>query len=840
MTTPNPEKHSPGESSRRRGRRGLFRRVSRWWENSWLAERCYQLNNWFFNWWHPPADSSYPGYGYYYGRSRSTRLSRAVRRLRHLIRKLLPIKTTRALLWRLHDWWYPPSKDPYPNYAYYGQHRHSRLTLFRRRISHRLRHSVLGKKWQAAYERFYEWWYPVVDDPYPYYGYYGRKRKSRPVVLWRRWKRRLRESWLGKRYFEYSDRFYEWWYPRVQDSHGYYPYYGQRRVSRPVLLYRRWRRWFRNTWLGREFGWIVDEGEVLLGFVQIEVAQALSQRALQRFFSRKRNWAAVAALVALLVVGYKYGWPRYRHMVELKYARQAEQFLFKGDFSRAYLRIRQVMAINPDNSIAARVNAELADWAHSPFAVYWRQRTLLLAPNDTNRLALASTALRAEPFPYPTAAKTLGEISSDFQQTANYQMVAGALAIKLGRLAEAEEHYSKALKLKPDDPVARMSLAVVQLQSRDPKIVTDSRVTLELLNADGKLGILPLRSLVAESANGRDFARAEKLSDQILANPRATFGDRMLHLSILRAAGRTNFQAFLADTKQKALQHPALVGQLISWLNQSGYAADALKWGQELPRQVASQAMIPLALADSYVALGRWKELELYLDAERWIGQDHVRIALLALAMRQQSGNQGSALAWERAMRLASDAPTALDTLARMALNWGWVPEAEQVYWHAATKFPKQAWPLKALQNLSLSRRDTQGLLKVYQAMAERDPKDKLSRNNYTMVRLLSHKNLPDAHQAAAELYQAEAGNPVVASTYALSLYLQGKPAEGLKVLRALKPEALADPAVAVYYGVLLAAAGEATASKEYLEKCDKAFLLPEEMAMVNSARKIN
>ena len=81
-------------------------------------------------------------------------------------------------------------------------------------------------------------------------------------------------------------------------------------------------------------------------------------------------------------------------------------------------------------------------------------------------------------------------------------MVAGALAIKLGRLNDAEQHYAEALKLQPDNPVTRMSLAVVQLQSRDPKVVADSRITLELLNTDGKLGILPLRSLVAESACG--------------------------------------------------------------------------------------------------------------------------------------------------------------------------------------------------------------------------------------------------------------------------------------------------------------------------------------------------
>jgi Flp pilus assembly protein TadD len=659
-------------------------------------------------------------------------------------------------------------------------------------------------------------------------------------VAWRRFKRRVRDSWLGRRYREFLDRFYEWWYPPFQASEGHYPHYHNRRVSRPVQAFRRWNRWFHKTWIGREFGWMLDEVTFLLHFVQLEVADVFAWHRVHRFLSRKQNIAVLVVLVLAAVAGYKYGRPHYRRYVEQQYARQAEQFMLKGDFARAYLRARQVTAINPDNATACRVNAELADWANSPFALYWRQRTVLLAPTPTNRLALASTALKAEQFPYSTAAKTLDEIEPEFRRTANYHLVAGALAIKLNRLSEAEQHYAEALKLQPDSPVTRMSLAVVQLQSKDPKVIADSRITLELLNTDGKLGILPLRSLVAESVAARDFARAERLSNQVLTNAQGSFGDRMLHLSILHAVGQTNFQSFLKETQQKALQHPVYIGELAAWLNQFGFASEAITWLHELPPQVAGQGMIPLALADSYVALRKWKELETYLEAEHWIGLDHIRIAMLALAIRNQSGNQSSALAWDRAIRLASDAPTALNMLAQMALNWGWIPEVEQVLWHAAGKFPKQPWPLSVLQNLYIARRDSAGLRRVYQASMKRDPKDKLARNNFAMLSLLTGKEVPAAHKYAAELHTGEPGNPVFASTYAFSLHLQGRTKEGLEVLRALKPTELANPAVAVYYGILLSAAGEARASKDYLDMSGKAFLLPEELALVVSARKVN
>lgn len=836
------EEKGSDERLRQHGRRGFIQRLKHLPPLPWIADRWWRFGNWLFNWWHPPSDNPYPRYGYY-GRSNRSRLSRAWGSLRHWIKRSWPLKLLGAMLFRLHAWWYPPSTDPYPSYGGYGGYgisRRSRFGIARQRLRRRIRRSAFGRWCGDAYDRFYEWWYPVSDDPYPYHGYYGRRRRSRPVLAWRRFKTRVRNSWLGRRYGQLLDRLVEWWYPPFDASQYRYPHYPRQRVSRPSLALRRWNRWFRKTWIGHEFGWIVDELGFLLNFVQSEVAQAFAWRRVQTFLTKKQNVAAMVVLVLMATAGFKYGSPHYRRYLERQYARQAEQFTSKRDFARAHLRARQVLEMNPSNAVACRVTAELADWANSPFAIYWRQRTVLLAPTATNRLALASTALRAEQFPYSTATKALGDIEPPFRSTASYHLVSGALAIKLNKLGEAEQHYAEALKLQPDSPVTRMSLAVVQLQSKDPKVIKDSRITLELLNTDGKLGMLPLRSLVAESVAERDFTRAERLSKQVLTNAQASFGDRMLHLSILHAAGRTNFQGFLKDTEQKASQHPVYIGELAAWLNQSGFASQALTWLQGLPPQVASQGLVPLARADSYVALRKWKELETYLEAEHWIGMDHIRIAMLSLAIRNQSDNRASALAWDRATRLASDAPSALNMLAQLALNWGWIPETEQVLWHAAGKFPQQPWPLTALQNHYIARRDTAGLRRVYQVSMQRDPKDKLARNNFAMLSLLSGKEVPAAHKAIAELYAGEPGNPVFASTYAFSLHLQGKTKEGLQVLRALKPEELANPGVAVYYGVLLSAAGEVQASKDYLDKSGKAFLMPEELALVASARKAN
>jgi hypothetical protein len=57
-------------------------------------------------------------------------------------------------------------------------------------------------------------------------------------------------------------------------------------------------------------------------------------------------------------------------------------------------------------------------------------------------------------------------------------------------------------------------------------------------------------------------------------------------------------------------------------------------------------------------------------------------------------------------------------------------------------------------------------------------------------------------------------------------------------VLEKLEPENLQSPSVALYYGVLLAAAGETGKAAEYLGKARKGPLLPEEKVLLDDALK--
>ena len=212
-----PEKPRSGKPPGRHDRRGFFRRLRRWWSNSWIVDWYSRLGDWLFKWWHPPSRRAYPSYEYH-GRSHANRLSRAWGRLRHRIRNLGPARLFRTMLRRLHDWWYPPLKDAYPTYGGYGGGKRSRLAMARRRLHRLLMRSALARRCGEIYDRLYGWWYPVVDDPHSYYGHCWPKRKSRPVVIWGRFRRLVRNSWLGQRYRELLHRLYDWWYPPMEAS----------------------------------------------------------------------------------------------------------------------------------------------------------------------------------------------------------------------------------------------------------------------------------------------------------------------------------------------------------------------------------------------------------------------------------------------------------------------------------------------------------------------------------------------------------------------------------------------------------------------------------------------
>ena len=188
-------------------------------------------------------------------------------------------------------------------------------------------------------------------------------------------------------------------------------------------------------------------------------------------------------------------------------------------------------------------------------------------------------------------------------------------------------------------------------------------------------------------------------------------------------------------------------------------------------------------------------------------------------------------------MKSASAQSQSLLLLTRIVFEWGWNNESVDLLWQLA-KDPEVQF--KALHTLYLrytQAGDTQGLHRVLSRLAEIDPGDLKVQNNLAQVSLLLNADLERACRRAANLYRKEPSNAAYASTYAFSLYANGDAKGALKVMSALRKDQLNEPPLAAYYGIFLAASGEKSKARDYLELGRQMQLLPEERTLLDRAQ---
>src|SRR5258708_16914300 len=190
------------------------------------------------------------------------------------------------------------------------------------------------------------------------------------------------------------------------------------------------------------------------------------------------------AVVAAVVTLWVYGRPAYRRHKEARFSRRASDFLSRGDLRNASLSARQTLVVNPRNLEACRVMAELAEMSHSPHALDWRRRIAEVAPTITNKLRLASTALRAQGPSYPITAEMLEELKETAANVPAYHVVAAELALKLNHHGEAATQFEEAASLEPANELHQLNLAVLRLESTNANTAMQARSTLERLRTN--------------------------------------------------------------------------------------------------------------------------------------------------------------------------------------------------------------------------------------------------------------------------------------------------------------------------------------------------------------------
>jgi Flp pilus assembly protein TadD len=575
----------------------------------------------------------------------------------------------------------------------------------------------------------------------------------------------------------------------------------------------------------------------------------------------------IVTLVAVVTICFWFqGRPVYRHFRERRAIEQARRFVERADFGNASLSARRALYLNPANIEGCKIMAQLAELAGAPQVVDWRRRIVELSPTTDNKLDLASAAERFEAPPYAIAAQVVSDLEKTANGMARFHAVAADLAVKLGQFEAAEHHFEQAVQLEPTNDLHRLNLAILRLGSEptpadqgsrpavfswDSLLVSsgdeerevvpspsrdkyaEARVALETLRTNSAYSVISLRALAGDALKRKDFSDARRFSSELVAHSQARLDDFLRHLSILRELKAEEFASTLESLQSHVGTDARGIYAVALWMSVNGLAAEATSWLNGLPTSIRAQTPVGIAMAQAFVARRDWNGAETFLAGQTWGELEFLRFAWLSRAAWEQKRPSEAESHWRLALRQAGERLGLLRVLLRMAESCGQERGREDVLWRIVQRSPKEKWVSRELHKLFVTDGNTVGLNRLYEWMADCDSKDWVARNNFAATSMLLGLNLAKAHQFALQLYREKPNEPILASTYAYSLHLQGRTKDALAVLEKCPAQALADPAVALYYGVLLSADGRTNEAAGFLNIARNGELLPEERRMV-------
>jgi Flp pilus assembly protein TadD len=584
--------------------------------------------------------------------------------------------------------------------------------------------------------------------------------------------------------------------------------------------------------------------------------------------------SVTSVLTALGVAFCVYQWPAYLRHKEARAMSRARTLLAAGDFANASLSARVALQLNPRNAEACCFMAQLAELAHSTAAIDWRRRQVEIAPTITNQLELAATALKFEGPAFPLAAQTLETAAPVAQDYPAFHVLSALVDLKANKTPDALEHFRKAARIEPANPMHRLNCAVLELQSPDAETAERAASELEQLTQHPHLQPLALRSLIADRIRRKDWSQAKQLSDRAIGLARSNFEDQLLRLTVLQgpwlegAVGRAEkmlslgfpagrvphesgsfnkhdssisalgFDAYLAHIQTSASSNALQVYGLCEWMGGHGLAAEALEWLNRLDASLCKAQPIPFAAANLYAAMADWPGLEEFLNGPNWQEMEFLRQAFLARAAWGQGGDPAGDARWRCAVRSAGNRLGALLFLLRLSEEWNKDPE--EVLLGIWRGFPREKWAIEQLEAHYRSTGNTRGLNRIYTSRMDAfEPRcDVTNRNDFVCTSLLLGIHLPRAHDLARQLHDENPNDVILASTYAFSLQLQGKTNQAREVFARFDKQSLEQPAVALYYGLLLAKTGEGQLARQYLAAAEQVKLSPEETQLLQDAKR--
>jgi predicted Zn-dependent protease len=490
----------------------------------------------------------------------------------------------------------------------------------------------------------------------------------------------------------------------------------------------------------------------------------------------RKMFIIVLCCVAVLLAGYAsyrgYRVWKNKHLMSL-----AHEFLAKSDARNAALAVQEVLHSNPNNLDATRVMAQLSDAFHSRDALVWRNRVVELDPHSLpDRLALAQTALNMRD--YQTATNALAGVDAAGKETAAYHNIAGTVAAAANKFAEAATHFLEASRLEPQNPAPQLNLAVVRLHGTNTLDLEEARIVLERLATNptnSGLRCQALRELTLDAMGHKHVDTALTFSQQLMQETNSAFRDRILRLEVLKETRSGDFKPALNTYQREAATNQSEISELATWEMAKTSSGDALAWLRSLPMNMETNQPTTLLIAECYTTLKNWRGLQAWLEKQHWPELEFVRQAFMTRSLRGQELPDAAKTEWEQALNSANGQKQNLVMLLRLAAQWQWVNEGEDLLRTIVNRFPQEKWAAQALTQTLFAGGQTRSLMQLFKQELDRTPGDLAVKNNLAMTAMLLDAKELKPYDLAREVYQQEPTNASYASTYAFSLYLQGK-----------------------------------------------------------------
>ena len=519
---------------------------------------------------------------------------------------------------------------------------------------------------------------------------------------------------------------------------------------------------------------------------------------------------------------------------EKRLVRRAMFDIEHGNERDASLAARSILEMKPSSARAARIMAQLAERGGERSALDWRRKVMQLDPHSVDdALALVRCAVQFSDI--PAAELTLVAVDENSRNTASYHEASALVAQFKHQDEKAEAEWNEALRLRPDDKSFQLQLGMLRLRANEPKRRAAGEAMLTALRSDLAERSAATRALINTGVRRKEDPRKlMELARELQAYPEATWNDRFVYLDFLHGLQDPQFSAYLTELEKTAPNKASSLAALLSWMAMNNLSLLALDYSKSLPAESLRNWPVPLALADAYVRLRDWQNLEAGTAKANWGRFEFLRHAYLARALREQDKPAAAEHEWSAAVKAATSSES-LVLLIQPVSEWGWENETTDLLWALSKRPEKQKDAFVALYRHYAKTTDTQGLYRVLIHLSELDSTNLNIQNNLAQVSLLLNANLEKARRSAADVYHKSPTNPAYMTTYAYSLLTQGNAKEALRIMSSLSEEQLSDPTIGAYYGICLAALRDEKA-RDFLKAGRQAMLLPEEKKLIDKA----